>query len=922
MHGTPKESQEPWTGRRRDVLIGRRLECEFLDGLLDSVRAGESRALVVRGEPGIGKTVLLEHLCHRSRGFRVVRAIGVQSEMELPFAALHQLCAPLLDGLERLPSPQRDALGTAFGLSQSVAPDRFFLGLAVLSLLSEAAEEQPLLCLVDDAQWLDRASTQALSIAARRLLAESVALVFATRVADEELTGLRELELHGLNEADARVLLAAAVKAPIDQRIRDRIVKETGGNPLALTELPRELTPSQLAGGFGLPPLRGTSGRIEDSFLRRLQSLPADTRLLLLAEAAEPLGDLALLWRAAEILGIERAAAAPAEAAGLVEFGATVHFRHPLVRSGIYRAAAPQDRRLVHRALAEATDPQADPDRRAWHRAQATRDPDENVAHELERSAGRALRRGGLAAAAAFLEQAAKLTPDPAHRARRELDAAEAMLQAGAFDDSLTLLGAAGSRALDDVGRARVELLLGRVAFAMDRVNEAPPLLLAAAKRLQSLDPRLARDTYLDALLAAAAADHLAASGDALEVARAARAAPVPAEPDGPLDQLFDGVTMLVTDSPAAAQEPLKRALDAFLCGGLDRDSALRWSLLMSHAAALMWDYERWQAVCAAHVYLFRDAGDLSMLPFALNARICAHVFAGEVTPALSLLEEIATVTETTRSPPRPYGMIGLAALQGREAQVQQLVDAHLAELVNRGEGVGVTLVEWALGMLYNGLGRYEEAVAACARALEQKGRLGVSSWTRMELIEAAVHCGRHELAAEALHGLTASGFAGDWAAGADARSRALLAEGEVAEAAYREAIERLERGGVAGLLARTQLVYGEWLRREGRRRDAREQLRIATDKLTAMGFEAFADRAARELRATGETARRRNVGTRDELTPRESEIARLARDGLSNSEIGTRLFISPRTVEYHLHKVFSKLAIGSRGELAGMIDS
>jgi DNA-binding CsgD family transcriptional regulator len=920
MHGVPKESLEPWTLRRRDVPIGRQFECELLDRLLDAVRAGESRALVLRGEPGIGKTVLLEHLCHRATGFRVARAIGIQSEMELPFAALHQLCAPLLDRLERLPSPQRDALATAFGLSQGVAPDRFFLGLAVLRLLSEAADERPLLCLVDDAQWLDRESAQALSIAARRLLAEPVGLVFATRIAGDELTGLREHELRGLDEADARVLLAEAVSAPIDEQVRDRIVKETGGNPLALTELPRELTPSQLAGGFGLPHLTGLSGRIEESFQRRLESLPAETRLLLLAAAAEPLGSLALLWRAARILGIERVAAAPATAAGLAEFAATVRFRHPLVRSGIYRAAKPEDRRRVHSALAEATDPEVDPDRRAWHRARATRAPDEDVADELERSAGRALQRGGLAAAAAFLEQAATLTPDPVVRARRELDAGEAMLQAGAFDDSLALLASADSRPLDDVGRARVELLRGRVAFAMDRVNEAPPLLLAAAKRLEPLDLGLARETYLDAFLAAAAADHLAEGGDALEVARAARAAPVPPEPHRPLDQLLESVALLVTDGPAAAEAPLKRALDAFLGGTPDRDGALRWSLLMSHIAAVTWDYERWQALCARHVRLFREAGDLSMLPFALNSRICAHVFAGEVTQALSLLEEITTVTETTRGPPRPYGMIALAALQGREGEALRLVDAHMAELVNRGEGIGVTLVEWALGMLYNGLGRYEDTVAACEQALGQKGPLGVSSWTRMELVEAAVHCGQRELAAEALKMLPAPGSGSDWAGGAVARSRALLSNGEAAEAFYREAIERLDRGGVGGLLARTRLVYGEWLRREGRRRDAREQLRIATDQLSAMGFEAFADRAARELRATGETARRRNVATRGDLTARESEIARLARDGLTNSEIGTRLFISPRTVEYHLHNIFGKLAIGSRGELASVL--
>jgi AAA ATPase domain len=497
-----------------------------LDGLLEAVRAGESRALVVRGEPGVGKTALLEYAVGEwsESGFRVARAVGVESEMELAYAALHQLCAPVLDRVERLPGPQRDALGVAFGLSAGDAPDRFLLGLAVLSLVSEVAEERPLLCLVDDAQWLDRASAQALAFVARRLLAESVALVFAVREPSEELDGLPELVVKGLRDGDARALLDSAVRGPLDERVRERIVAETRGNPLALLELPRALTHAELAGGFGLPDARELSGRIEDSFRRRLEPLPVETRRLLLVAAAEPVGEPVLVWRAAERLGIGFEAAAPA--AGLVEFGAQVRFRHPLVRSAVYRAASLEDRRAVHRALAEATDREVDPDRRAWHRAHAALGPDEDVAGELERSAGRARGRGGVAAAAAFLERATELTPEPARRGARALAAAQAKHEAGASDAAAGLLGTAQAGPLDELQRARVDLLRAQIASVSSRGSDAPPLLLRSAKRLEPLDPALARETYLEAFSAVLFAGRFASGSGALGVAQAARRAP------------------------------------------------------------------------------------------------------------------------------------------------------------------------------------------------------------------------------------------------------------------------------------------------------------------------------------------------------------------------------------------------------------
>ena len=440
------------------MLLDRLPERAALSQLLEAARAGRSGVLVMHGEPGVGKTALLEYAVESAAGLRVVRVAGVESEMELAFAALQQLCAPMLGQLGGLPDPQRAALGVAFGLDTGAAPDRFLVGLAVLSLLSEAAEQQPLLCVVDDAQWLDRASAQVLAFVARRLLAERIALLFAAREPGEELRGLPDLAVGGLGEGDARELLGSVIGGPLDERVRDRIVAETRGNPLALLELPR--------GVPGVPGVPGLSGRIEESFRRRLEVLPAATQLLMLVAAAEPAGEPALVWRAAERLGIGAEALAPAADAGLLTIGERVVFRHPLVRSAVYRAAPPADRRAAHRALAGATDPQADPDRCAWHRAQATLGPDEDVAAELERSAGRAQARGGLAAAAAFLERAAALTLDPARRAERALAAAEAKYQAGAFDAALGLLGTAEAGPPDQLRRARADRLRGQIAFS------------------------------------------------------------------------------------------------------------------------------------------------------------------------------------------------------------------------------------------------------------------------------------------------------------------------------------------------------------------------------------------------------------------------------------------------------------------------
>jgi DNA-binding CsgD family transcriptional regulator len=902
------------------VLWGRFHECEVLDRLLEAVRGGESGALVVRGEPGVGKSALLEYVAERPSGCRVARTAGVQSEMELAFSGLGQLCASMLDRVDRLPGPQRDALRTAFGLAGGAAPDRFLVGLAVLSLLSEVAGEKPLVCLVDDAQWLDRASAQILAFVARRLVAESVAMVFAVREPNDcpDLTGLPELLIGGLGDDDGRALLASVIRWPLDERVRDRIVAETHGNPLALLELPRGLTPAQLAGGFGLPSVAALPGRIEDSFAQRLAPLPAATRRLLLLAAAEPLGDSVLLARAVDRLGIKAEAGDAAESEGLVEFCIQVTFRHPLVRSAIYRSASPEQRREAHQALAEATDAQLDPDRRAWHFAQAAPGPDEQVASELERCAQRAQARGGLAAAAAFLERSAALTLDPGRRAGRALAAARVMAQSGAFDAALRLLATAEAGPLDGLQHAGAELLRGQIAFASSRGSEAPALLLKAAKSFEPLDAGLARETYLEALSAAQYAGRFARGGGTWEAAQAARRAPAASQPPSAPDLLLDGLALVNTAGFAVAAPALTRALSAFSSEDTPAGETLRWLWLAVPAAQIRWDDESWHLLSTRHVGLARETGALGILPMALNQRAGLQLFEGDFAAAASLIEEAGAITEATGRQLPPYAPLGLAAFVGREVEASELIKASAREMVRRGEGVGLTFIHFVTAVLYNGLGRYQDALAAAQRTDDDPHERLFSMWAAVELIEAAARSGLPEQAAGALErlseGTRASGS--NWALGIQAYTRALLSDGESAELLYREAIDRLGRTRVRVTLARARLLYGEWLRRQQRRTDARHQLRTAHQMFTAMGAEGFAERTRRELEATGETARKRSVATTSRLTAQETQIAELAREALTNAEIGAQLFISPRTVEYHLSHVFTKLGINSRMQL------
>ena len=890
----------------------------MLDRLIEAVRGGESGALVVRGEPGVGKTALLEYLVERASGCRVVRAAGVQSEMELAFAGLHQLLAPMLDRLERLPGPQGDALRMAFGVGPGSAPDRFFVALAVLSLLSDVAEERPLVCLVDDAQWLDRASAQALAFVARRLEAESVGLVFAARAPSDDLAGLPELVVEGLGEGDAGALLDSVLAGPLDERVRERIVTETRGNPLALLELPRGLTPAELAGGFGLPDAVPLSRSIEESFRRRLDALPVETRRLLQLAAADPVGEPLLVWRAAERLSIGTEAATPAVEDGLIEFGARVRFRHPLVRSAAYRSGSLQERQEVHGALAEVTDPEIDPDRRAWHRAHAALGPDEQVAEELERSAGRAQVRGGLAAAAAFLERAAMLTPEPARRAQRLLAAARAKRDAGAPDEALGLLVTVEAGPLDTLRTAEVEQLRGQIALDQQRSGDAARLLLDAAGRLEALNADLARETYLEALVAAMA-DQFDSPRGVREAAEAARTAPPGPEPPRVVDVVLDAFALQFTGRHAAAVPRLTQALELLLAPGVGTDEARRWLWLTGGRAGNMvavelWDAESWHALATRQVQFARDTGALVQLQYGLSLLAITHLLAGELTTAAQMIEEDRLIAEATGNPPVAYAELVVAAWRGREAPASELIEATLQEPRARAL---FNLADYASAVLYNGLGRHDAARDAARRAFE-RDHVGQGALLVPELAEAASRVGDTALVRTALEWMSKRTrmTASEWALGIETRVRALLSEGETADGLYRESIDRLGRTRVRVELARAHLLYGEWLRRERRRTEAREQLRSAHEMFDAMGIEAFAERARRELAATGETARKRSVETRDELTPQEAQIARLARDGLSNPEIGTRLFISRRTVEYHLHKVFAKLDISSRNQL------
>ena len=910
------------------MLPGRERESAFLNELLNRVRAGHSAAIMVHGEAGVGKTALLNEAFGSVSDLRVVRAAGVESEMELPFAGLQQLCVSMLGHLEHLPRPQADALRTAFALMEGPPPDRFLIGLAVLSLLSEAAAQRPLACVVDDCQWLDQASAQALAFAARRIQAEGVLLAFAAREPGQDFDGIPGFMVGGLRESDARALLRSVVPWPLDEQVRERILAETRGNPLALLELPRGRSPAELAGGFGLPHELPLAGRIQESFLRRAEELPEATWLMVLLAAAEPAGDAALVWRAAARLGLARDAVVTAEAAGLLKIGGRVVFRHPLVRSAVYRASPPDDRRRVHVVLAAATDADLDPDRRAWHLAQAAIGPDEEVAAELERSAARAQGRGGLAAAAAFLDRAAQLSLDPAAQARRALAAAQAKYLAGAPEAAGRLLLTAEAGPLGELERSQVDMIRAQIAYSQNRGSDAPALLLRAARRLEPLDLRMARQTYLDAVLAGHFAGRLA-PGSLREAAEAARRVPPVAGPAvagpamaGPVaasDLLLDGLATALTGGYAAGVPTLKQAVRGFRGGGATPEEELRWLWPAAHVAMALWDDESYDVLSARHIEIGRAAGALAVLPTALTTRIVACAFTGQLAVAEELIEEMRALTAAMGTPVPAYGPVFVSAWRGREEAALAVIDGAVREFTVSGEGAVLAFADYARAVLCNGLGRYQEALTAAAAtdALEDEG-VTIVTQGLAELVEAAARARAPDRAADALARLVEMTRASDtaWGAGLRARSQALVSADDAAEPLYREAIERLGRTRIRPQLARAHLVYGEWLRRANRRMDARHELLQAFEMFGDMGMDAFSGRARRELAATGEKVRTRAVPRPHDLTPQEAQIARLAREGLTNAEIGFQLYLSARTVEWHLRKVFTKLGITSRRQL------
>ena len=908
---------DPQTG-----LIGRHDECEALDRVVADVLAAQSRALVLQGEAGIGKTALVEYLASRSTGCRVVRAWGVESEMELAFAGLHQLCATMLDHLGELPDPQRRALETAFGLLAGDPADRFMVGLAVLNLLSAAAEERPLVCLIDDAQWLDQVSLEVLTFVARRLQAESVAMVFAVRDPHDlsGFAGLEQRPVRGLVNGAARALLESATPVRLDDRVRERILAETRGNPLALLELPRAVTSGELAGGYDVAGRRPLANHLEHGYLRRIQSLPADARQLMVLAAAEPLGDAALLRRAAHELRIGVDAETVAGEEGLIEFGPQVRFRHPLVRAAAYRAGSGAERRLAHQALAEVTDTQLDPDRRAWHRAQAANPPDEDVASELERSAVRAQRRGGAAAAAAFLERATELTADPGRRARRALAAAEAKHRAAAFEAAMALISVAEIGPLGDLERARLARLRAEIVFARRRGRDDPPLLLDAARRLEALDPGLARETYLEALGAAVFAGRLSDGPTQRAIAEVASRAPAPTSPPDAVDLLLDGLASRFTNGYQASVRQLRLALDSFRDPRTDSARGNRWLWLAWLVASDLWDDAEAERLATRAVRLLRDAGTLEQLPLALTYRAATHVHAGQFTAAAALVSESDTNSAAIRNAPLRFAAVLLAAWRGDERTGVETFTSSKSNALSRGEGRALGHDGHVHAVLYNGLGRYDEALAA-AQASCQYDDLAIHGSALVELVEAASRVGDRMSATGALRELDeqTSAAGTDWGLGVLARSRALLSPNETAESLHREAIERLADTRVVVQLARAQLAYGEFLRRDKRRAEARRELRAAYDLFSGMGADAFADRTRRELRAIGDTVRERRAPDA-ELTAQESQIIQLAGTGHTNQEIASQLFISPRTVEWHLRKVFVKLGVTSRRELRSVV--
>jgi DNA-binding CsgD family transcriptional regulator len=906
-------------------LVDRTHEQAALDSLLEAVRLGMSGKLVLWGEAGIGKTALLEHIVGTAHDFRVARAVGIESEMQLGFAGLHQLVVPFLPQLDQLPQPQQNALGSAFGLISGPPPERFQVGLATLTLLARAAGDKPLLCVIDDAHWLDVESAETLAFVARRLYADRVAMLFGMREGtgrEAAFAGIPELRVPALDSKDAQLLLGSVIAGRVGDELSRRLINETAGNPLAILELGPTINQSGPGGGPLLEEPPAVGSRLQQHFLARVRALPVETQAFLQLASVDSSTDPVVLWHAARQLGLDRDAAAAAESERLIAVGPPVSFRHPLIRSAIYHGTPPGVRRTMHAALADAIDPKTDPDRHAEHRALAAVQPDEEIARELLRAAERGKEKGAYAAWARYANKAAELTPDRGTRALRLVDAAHALLSAGRADQARAALNEALPVLDDPLQRAIAKSLDGAIRLSLSEGGDTTRILMDAATALSPLDAGRARDALLGALTAAILVEAMPSVFE--EIARLARLLPPADESSPSIDGLLlDGSASLITGDHVVAAPLLRRAFQELVRTAPDPQTMLRAFTCAGIGAYVLMDVDAIDLLTAAWIKFSRERGALSSLQAALAFRSGAELYAGRLNEGEALIKQALDLSHAMGNP----GFLGgiwwegtLLAWRGNEADARAWVTAQVALGADRIGARGLSLAKFSLIQLELGLGRYQAALDIAIAA----GRADPTfNGARMlpYLIEAAVRVGDRGTAEAAVIRLAqiAGASGAPLAVGFLARSRALLANDASAESLYKEAIAHLTTPGTRTELARSYLLYGEWLRREGRRRDARDQLRTAYEMFTSMGMAAFAERARVELLATGERARRRTVETQSQLSPQESQIARLAAQGVRNQEIASQLFISDRTVEYHLAKVFRKVGVTSRTQLARM---
>jgi DNA-binding CsgD family transcriptional regulator len=899
------------------ILVDRLTETGVMQELLDRAREGSSQVLVLRGQAGIGKTALLREMAERaaSSGMRLAQATGIQAEMEFDFAGLHQLLLPFAGGLEDLPEPQRAALGTVFGLASGRAPDRFLVGLATLTLLTDAAERQPLLCVVDDAQWLDRVSLEMLAFVARRLLADRVAMVFGLRDREERaeaLSGFPELRVGPLPPAAGKLLFERAAGGQVAELTSRRVLAEAAGHPLALVELG-----NGLAAGRGVPntapgqPLR-LSERLELLYLNRARELPNEAQTFLVLAAAEQLGEPDRVWRAAAVLGLNPEVAELPEIRRMVSLSPRVAFAHPLMRAAAYWGAAPGERRRVHAALAAVTNPDADPDRRAWHLAEATDGRDDAVARELEVSAGRARGRGGWENEQALLERAAQLTEDPGRRAARRLAAAEAGLVAGNVIGADALAEQAAPDLAQPLTRARARRVRGLCLQAQGKTTEAVRILVDAALEMSAADPRRGRDTMLEAFSAAQFDGWF--GPESSQVAVAVRRLPRPTAAAAG-DELLEGFAAIHEGRTAEGYALLRVGVRSIAIAYDAPDTTLPRLLAWSKAAGLLFDHSAWADLERHWIPALRDRGAVAVLIPALFSVGYNHLRAGRLSAAETALAEGRALAEGVGNREWLDGFnaseVLSLALRGNVPEGRALAARLRGEPIQK-QWRDVT--DLSVAVLELAAGRYDAALDAAlqARAL----------WPLLspeDVVEAAVRCGRPEVAQAALDDFVplAEAAGTPWALGVMARCRALLAGDDPgADDNYQESIGCLQRTPVTLSLARSRLVYGEWLRRQRRRRDARDQLRTALESFEHLGARGFTGRARGELAATGEHSTERTGQPGPQLTPQEAQIARLAAAGATNREIATQLFLSTATVDYHLRKVFRKLDVTRRASL------